>query len=87
MRRLWRALTSFVLSGGIMLLARWSMRVSRPADDLQVVRRAWWRVEEWARDCWTILWRTYGPVTSDMRTAWERLRERYRGGAFGVEGT
>jgi hypothetical protein len=82
-----RRIAALLSGAALLLLSRWSLRVARPTDDLAAAWRVWWRVEEWARDCWTILWRAYGPVTTDMRTAWERLRERYRGGAFGLEGT
>ena len=84
---MWRRIVGLVSGAAFLLLSRWSLRMSRPTDDLAAARRVWWHMEEKLHDCWTILWRAYGPVTDDMRASWARLRERYRGGAYGGEGT
>lgn len=77
-----------VASGAVLLvLSRWALRVSRPADDLGHAERTAERIIERTRSLWSILWRAYGPVTADMRSAWETLRTRYHGGAYGAEGT
>ncbi len=71
----------------LLLLSRWALRVSQPREDLQLAQRIAERTVERVRSLWSILWRAYGPVTQDMRSAWEQLRTRYRGGAYGSEGT
>lgn len=87
MWRVWRWITEVSIGGSIMLVGRWLLHMSRPADDVWAVRRFVERVTRRGRDYWSILWRAYGPVTADMRSAWERLRARYHDGAYGAEGT
>lgn len=87
MRRLWRWAFEVSIGGAMMLLGRWALRVGKPLDDLEAMRRVAGQLVERARSAWSILWRAYGPVTADMRARWEQLRARYRGGSYDVEGT
>lgn len=80
-------ISTFLSSAGLLLLARWALRVARPQEDIAVVQRAVEHVCDWTRDAWTIFWRAYGPVTNDVRARWESLRARYRTGGYGMEGS
>lgn len=80
-------ISTLVSSAALLLLARWTLRVARPQDDLAATQRALDVVVERTHEAWTIFWRMYGPVTNDVRQKWEALRARVQRGSFGVEGT
>lgn len=80
-------LGSLTSGAALLLLSRWALGVSRPAEDVVTARRLLERPLAQLRDAWSIFWRAYGPITADVRSAWETLRARYQRGSFGTEGT
>lgn len=87
MQRLLRWLGELSISGAVLLLGRYLMRVSSPQRDMYGARRWWWRLEARWREHRATLLRAYGPITDDMRAAWEQLRTSYQKGNYGAQGT
>lgn len=80
-------LSSVSSGAAVLLLMRWMFHIARPRDDWR--RLAGWtaRAVGSVREAGRTLLRAYGPVTEDMRRAWNGLRQRYQSGAFGEQGT
>ena len=82
-----RWIGSLLTSGAVLVAMRWLFHAGKPRDDLHAIERVAERAAQQLRETWATIMRRYGPITDDIRSKWELLRESYMGGDFGVEGT
>lgn len=83
MKHLMTWLFTLADSLAIVVIMRWMFRLGTPKRDWWQVERVAARVGRWIRG-WRVHLRDWLGLTE---SAWQRLRDQYRAGRYGVEGT